>query len=177
MVRKVEVVPYDASWPEAFRREAALVGQALGLEMVAIHHIGSTAIPGIGAKPIIDILVEVRDIERIDALNGEMARLGYEARGELGISGRRYFVKGGDETRTHHLHIFQAGNPEVERHLTFRDYVRSHPHEARAYGRLKEELARRYPEDIEHYVEGKDGFVKEMDRRARAWREGEGEQE
>jgi GrpB-like predicted nucleotidyltransferase (UPF0157 family) len=159
MVRKVEVVPHDPNWSKLFRVEADQVAVVLGREVVAIHHIGSTAIPGISAKPIIDILVEVYDIEKIDEFDEE-----------IGIPGRRFFIKGDDSTRTHHVHVFQTGDPEVERHLNFRDYMIAHPEVAQAYSRLKEELARKFPEDIKGYIEGKDGFIKEMDRRAAAWR-------
>jgi GrpB-like predicted nucleotidyltransferase (UPF0157 family) len=100
-----------------------------------------------------------------------MMRLGYQPKGEFGIPGRRFFIKGNDSARTHHVHVFQTGDPEVERHLGFRDYMIAHPQEAQAYHRLKEELAQKFPEDIESYIEGKDGFIKEMNRKAKAWRE------
>ena len=170
--RRVEVVPYDPAWPEMFAREADEIAEVLGPEAIAIHHIGSTSIPHLCAKPIVDVLVEVCDIERVDDFNDEMTRRGYQPRGEYGIPGRRYFVKGGDTTRTHHVHVFQIGHPDVERHLNFRDYLISHPEEAQAYGRLKEELAQQFPEDIEGYMAGKDGLIKEMDRKAEAWRAG-----
>lgn len=169
MIRRVEVVPHSASWREMFEAEAGELAAVLGDEVVKVHHIGSTAIPGIGAKPIIDILLEVRDIERMDDLTPEMAELGYEAKGEFGLPGRRYFVKDGESHRTHQIHTYQTGNPEIERHLTFRDYMISHPEDARTYSRLKEELARKFPTDIEAYMDGKDAFVKEMERRALIW--------
>ena len=171
MVRKVKVVPHDPIWSKLFGAEADEIAAVLGQEVIAIHHIGSTAIPNISAKPIIDILVEVHDIENIDDFNEEMIKLGYQPKGEFGIPGRRFFIKGNDSTRTHHVHIFQTGDPKVERHLSFRDYMIAHPEEAQAYSRLKEELAQKSPEDIESYIEGKDGFIKEMNRKAQAWRE------
>ncbi len=171
MARKVKVVAHDPNWSKLFKAEADEIAAILGPEAIAIHHIGSTAIPNISAKPIIDILVEVHDIEKIDDFDGEMIKLGYQPKGEFGIPGRRFFIKGDDSTRTHHVHIFQTGDPEVERHLDFRDYMIAHPQEAQAYNRLKEELVEKFPEDIESYMEGKDGFIKEIDRRAKAWRE------
>ena len=171
MVRKVKVVPHDPNSSKLFKVEADKIAVILGQEAIAIHHIGSTAIPNIGAKPLIDILVEVHDIEKIDEFNEEMIKLNYQPKGEFGIPGRRFFIKGDDSTRTHHVHIFQTGDPEIERHLRFRDYLMAHPEEAQAYSRLKEELARRFPEDIESYMEGKDGFIKEIDRKAKAWEE------
>ena len=171
MVRKIEVVPYDPDWPNLFKIEADRIIAVFGPEVVAIHHVGSTAIPNICAKPIIDVLVEVQDIEKIDDFNEEMVRQGYRPQGEFGIPGRRFFIKGDDATRTHHIHMFQTGNPEIERHLSFRDYMIAHPEEAQAYSRLKEELSQRFPHDIEGYVAGKDGLIKEIDRKAKAWRE------
>ena len=146
-----------------------------GQEIVAIHHIGSTAIPTVKAKPIVDMLVEVRDIEKIDDFNATMSGLGYLPRGEYGIAGRRYFIKGDEIYRTHHIHVYQTGHPDIARHLDFRDYLIAHPEEAQAYSRLKEELAGRYPMDVASYVAGKDGLIKELDRRAKAWREHQSE--
>ncbi len=171
MVRKIKVVPHDPNWPELFQAEADKLIGILGQEIVAIHHIGSTVIPNISAKPIVDILVTVHDIEKIDQFGEEMIELGYRPQGEFGIPGRRFFIKGSDANRTHHAHIFQTGNPEIERHLNFRDYLIAHPEEAQTYSRLKHELTRKFSEDIESYMEGKDGFIKEVEKRAKAWKE------
>ncbi len=162
-------MPHSSRWAGEFRAEAERLTAALGDEVVAVHHVGSTAIPGISAKPIIDILLEVREVERLDGLGPEMSGLGYEAKGEFGLPGRRFFVKHAGERRTHQIHAYTTGNPELERHLAFRDYMISHPEDAEAYGRLKEELARRFSTDIEGYMDGKDAFIKEMERRALAW--------
>jgi GrpB-like predicted nucleotidyltransferase (UPF0157 family) len=169
VLSRVEVVPHSPGWAAEFRAEAQRLRDALGDEVVAVHHVGSTAIPGISAKPIIDILLAVREVERLDDLGPEMSGLGYEARGEFGIPGRRFFVKHAGPRRTHHIHAFAAGSPELERHLAFRDYMISHPENARAYGRLKEGLAQEFPTDIEAYMDGKDAFIKEMESEALAW--------
>jgi GrpB-like predicted nucleotidyltransferase (UPF0157 family) len=92
-MRKVEVVPHDPKWRSAFEVESNQVAEALGENVVAVHHIGSTAIPGIYAKPIIDLLVEVKDIVQVDRQSLSMQALGYEVMGEYGIPGRRYFRK------------------------------------------------------------------------------------
>ena len=170
-MRKVEVVPYDPGWVGEFESQARRLASVLGDEAVAIHHYGSTAIPGLCAKPIIDILVEVKDIKAIDALNAEMEALGYEARGEQGFSGRRYFVREHDERRTHHVHMYETGHAEIERWLRFRDYLLAHPDEAEAYGNLKRSLAEQFPYDALRYNEGKTSFVRRVDELARAWRE------
>lgn len=172
---KVEVVPHDPQWRDAFAAEAAHLAAALGVDVAAIHHIGSTAIPGIHAKPVIDLLVEVDDIEAIDARSGAMEALGYQVMGEFGIPGRRYFRKDDRHgTRTHQVHAFQAGSPQAERHLAFRDYMIAHPAEAQRYSELKRKLAEEYPYDMDGYIDGKDGFIKEMDRRAAQWRSSAG---
>ena len=170
-MRKVEVVPHDPRWRDAFEAEAKHVAAALGENVVAIHHIGSTAIPNIYAKPVVDLLVEVRDIAEVDGRSSAMESIGYEVMGEYGITGRRYFRKDNQEgIRTHHVHAFGAGSAEVERHLAFRDYMIAHPGDAQRYSELKSKLAEEHPQSIDGYMDGKDGFIKEIDRRATQWR-------
>lgn len=170
-MKKVEVVPHDPRWRDAFEAEAKQIANALGHNAVAIHHIGSTAIPRIHAKPVIDLLVEVDDIQAIDARSSAMESIGYEVMGEFGIPGRRYFRKDDQHgIRTHQVHAFQAGSGEVMRHLAFRDYMIAHPADAQRYSELKRRLAEEYPWHMDGYVDGKDGFIKEMDRRAAEWR-------
>ena len=108
-VQRVFLVPRDARWAEEFSRESSVVAGAIGDLLIAMHHIGSTAIPGIHAKPIIDILAVVSDVALLDESRPQMEALGYEAMGEFGISGRRYFRK--DDAcgnRTHQIHAFQT---------------------------------------------------------------------
>lgn len=169
-MRIVAVHPPNPHWQTQAAAESQQVTQALGETVVAIHHIGSTAIPGIYAKPIIDLLVEVCDIAAVDDRNPFMAALGYQVMGEFGLPGRRYFRKDNAAgVRTHHVHVFAAGSPEVVRHLAFRDFMTAHPDHAQAYSDLKRELAAQYPTDIDGYMDGKDAFVKEMQQRALAW--------
>jgi GrpB-like predicted nucleotidyltransferase (UPF0157 family) len=167
MARKVTLVPYNPGWPAIYEIEAVRLARLLRGEVLTIHHMGSTAIPYINAKPIIDVLVEVQDISRIDLFNNKMTKHGYIPMGEYGIRGRRFFIKGDYINRTHHIHMFQKGNPEIGRHLRFRDYLISHPKEAQAYSRLKDKLARRFPKDIESYTQGKDNFITKIDEKAR----------
>jgi GrpB-like predicted nucleotidyltransferase (UPF0157 family) len=169
MARTVEVVSYRIDWPEEFDREAKALRRIFGDQLITIHHFGSTAIPGISAKPIIDILLTVREIDSADALSDELEELGYNAVGEYGITGRRFFYKGTEELRSHHLHVYQFDNPHILRHLAFRDYMRTHPMTAHRYGQLKEELARQFPEDMDKYIAGKNAFVKEQEREALEW--------
>ena len=170
-MKKVEVVPHNSRWREEFEAEAKRVAAALGGENVAaVHHIGSTAIPDIYAKPVIDLLVEVRDIIEVDGRSSAMQSLGYEVMGEFGIPGRRYFRKDDREgIRTHQIHAFETGSAQIERHLAFRDYMIAHPAEARMYSELKRKLAAEHPQSPDEYMDGKDDFIKETDRRAALW--------
>ncbi|WOD38212.1 GrpB family protein [Nodosilinea sp. E11] len=168
---QVQVHPPNPQWPQAFAAEAAQVALALSDNVIQVHHIGSTAILGIYAKPVIDLLVEVNQVERVDAHNDAMVALGYSALGEYGIAGRRYFRKeSGQGDRTHHVHTFQVGSAEVVRHLAFRDFMIAHPNCAQQYSDLKRQLAAQYVHDIEGYMDGKDKFVKMMEQRALHWR-------
>ncbi len=166
----VIVVPHDPSWPRHFDVEARRIAERAGDIVVRLHHIGSTAIPGIHAKPIIDILMEVTALQALDAVTPELEALGYEAKGEFGIPGRRYFRKNDAlGRRTHHVHAFESGTHDVQRHLAFRDYMIAHPAAAHAYGELKRELARQHPDDSKAYMDGKDAFVKQGEVQAMAW--------
>ncbi len=168
LMRKVEVIAYRPEWVERFEREAARLRPVFGAQ-ARIHHIGSTSVVGLSAKPVIDILIEVPDIRRVDRLNAQMEALGYEARGEFGLAGRRYFPLEVNGERVVHVHVFKQDSPQARRHLAFRDYLRSHAESAAEYGRLKSELARCFPADIQGYMDGKDAFVKEVERQALAW--------
>ncbi|HAT4673263.1 TPA: GNAT family N-acetyltransferase [Legionella pneumophila subsp. pneumophila] len=163
--RLIEVVSYDANWSMQFEQEAERIKKALGSNCIEIHHIGSTSVPGLAAKPIIDMIPVVLDISKVDSANAAMQALGYEAKGEYGIPFRRYFQKG-ESLRTHHAHIFEFGNSEIERHLKFRDWMRAHPKDREAYARLKQELAHQYPNDITAYCLGKEDFIATIDKKA-----------
>ncbi len=171
-MRKVEVVPHDPKWRDAFEQEKQQLLPVFNSNLIAIHHIGSTAISNIYAKPIIDFLIEVKEIAKVDECNLSMEALGYEVMGEFGISGRRYFRKSNIAgVRTHHVHIFKVGEPEVEKHLVFRDYMMNHQEDAQQYSDLKRELARNYPNDIDSYMDGKNEFIQQMIAKAVKWRE------
>jgi GrpB-like predicted nucleotidyltransferase (UPF0157 family) len=170
-VHRVYLAPHDLRWPQEFARESSALATVMGDPLVEMHHIGSTAIPRIRAKPIIDMLAVVRDLPSLDEKNPAMEAFGYEPKGEFGIPGRRYFRKNDrDGNRTHQIHAFQTGSSQIERHLAFRDFLSAHPRYARQYELLKMRLAELYPNDIGSYADGKAEFVKEMDGRAAAWR-------
>ncbi|AIF80677.1 hypothetical protein I862_00560 [endosymbiont of Acanthamoeba sp. UWC8] len=167
--RKVEVVAYKEEWKKIFHEEATNIKELMGELITYIHHIGSTSISNIKAKPIVDIMPVVKDIAQVDAFNMEMEAMGYKAYGEYGLTGRRYFAKFSNQeenTRVAHVHFYQEGNLEVEQHLLFRDYLISHPQDALRYSELKESLAEKYPNDIDRYRMGKDIFIKQILKKA-----------
>jgi GrpB-like predicted nucleotidyltransferase (UPF0157 family) len=171
MTRKVEVVPHDPNWLHLFESESNLIVVALGENAVEIHHIGSTSIETIYAKPIIDILVEVKYIDRVDCQNSSMQLLGYQCMGEFGINDRRFFLKDDrDGIRTHHIHVFEVGSAQIARHLAFRDYLNIHIEDALTYSLLKRSLAKKHLHDIQGYMDGKHDFIQEIDCKAAEWR-------
>ena len=168
MPQHIVVVPYRPQWQEDFRQEAEKIRAVLGDNCIRICHIGSTAVEGLAAKPIIDIMPVVADLNGVDACRPGLEGLGYEYCGEFGIPGRRYLRKGGDE-RTHQIHVFrQDDRANIIRHLAVRDYLRRHEEEREAYAALKLSLAAQYPYDIEKYCDGKDSFVKALESKALA---------
>ena len=169
-MQHITVVPYDPAWPGLYEAEAQAIAGVLGQRLTAIHHIGSTAVPGLAAKPVIDIMPVVWAVTEADECRADFEALGYEYLGEFGIPGRRYLRKGCDE-RTHQMHIFASDDVHaIARHLAVRDYLRAHPARAAAYGALKLELAARFPYDIDGYCDGKDAFVGALERDALEWR-------
>ena len=166
VTRRVILRPYDLAWPIHFRVEVSKLVSLFEPLLGAIYHIGSTSVPGLLSKPTIDILIEVTDLAGVDHLTERMFELGYEARGENGILERRYFVRADRGVHLVHVHVFQTGNPEVHRHLAFRNFLRRSPRMADAYGDLKEELAIRHVLDPDAYTDGKEPFVREIDRLA-----------
>ena len=166
MPQHITVLDYDAKWPQQYESERARLAEILKENGLAIYHIGSTAVPGLAAKPIIDIMAVVRNLEQVDAVAEKFLAIGYEYLGEFGIAGRRYLRKGGDE-RTHQVHIFQAEDwRNISRHLAFRDYMRTHEAACNDYANLKKNLAQQFPYDIDGYCDGKESFVREPEERA-----------
>lgn len=171
--RRVRVVAHDPRWVDRFSEAAEELAVALGA-LASVHHIGSTAIPGLHAKPIIDLLVAAQDLDRVDARTPALEALGYEALGEYGLPGRRYFRRADAAgERTHHVHVWRVGDPALLRHLAFRDYLLAHPGVAAEYGELKRRLAARHADDIQAYMDGKDAFVTAVEADALAWHAGQ----
>jgi GrpB-like predicted nucleotidyltransferase (UPF0157 family) len=160
---------YSPDWPRRFEEESERLHALLGDELVAVHHIGSTSVPGLAAKPIIDMMPLVREITRMDELVPTFEAAGYKAWGEYGIPGRRYFTKDQGEYRTHNIHIFAADNPEVERHLAFAAYLREYETVRREYETLKRQVYALHPANVTDYNNGKDAWIKQIEPVAVAW--------
>jgi GrpB-like predicted nucleotidyltransferase (UPF0157 family) len=165
----VDVVEYNPQWAQDFVDEAERLARVFDDQLTAIYHIGGTSIPYMFAKPIIDILPVVRDIERVESLNDALEEIGYAPRGEYGLEGRRYFVKIVEGRHTHHVHVFEKGHPEIDRLVLFRDFLVHHGEDAKAYAELKQRLARRFPNDPPSYTDAKTAFIQATEVRANAW--------
>jgi len=152
---RIEIVSYHSEWPRMFEREAGPLKLAFGENLIALHHFGSTSIPFLCAKPKIDILAVVKQLSKIDI--SDLQKLGFADRGEVIVSGR-YFSK---ENPKIHLHVFEEGNPNIERNLIFRDWLRTHENDRNAYASLKKDLAARYDDGME-YCRAKTDFITQI---------------
>ncbi len=148
---------YNPNWSLLFLAEKERLFASLGNDVLDVQHIGSTAIPGMPAKPILDIGVAVANFEEASRCIPLLEQLGYRYKGENGIPRRHYFVKG--EPRTHHLHMLEIESAEWKSHLRFRDYLRRNPASAQAYASLKQNLATQFATDREAYQNGKEDFI------------------
>ena len=153
---------HDPRWAERARQEEARLFGALGDVLICVHHIGSTAISGIDAKPIVDLMPVVTSLDAFDAAVGRVEALGYRVWGEAGIEGRRYCTINGatDGRREVQAHVFAAASPHIGRHLAFRDYMRAHADEARAYQAEKRRARDLHPKDSHAYSEAKSAWVR-----------------
>ncbi len=165
----IRVVDYDHNWSLIFADLSRVIAGALGELALAIEHVGSTSVPGLAAKPIIDIDVVVESRGAVSEAIKRLAPLGYVHSGDLGVPGREAFGHdGGEEVPRdgsgrrwppHNLYVCEQDNEELARHLTFRDYMRQNPQGAAEYAELKRGLAQRFPNDIDAYIEGKTELV------------------
>lgn len=158
---EVELVPHSVAWAVNADEESKRFAAALGANLVLVHHVGSTAIPSICAKPILDLMPEVHSLDTLDAMKSVVQRLGYEWWGEYGIRGRRYCTLNDATTgrRLVQLHCFETGDPEIERHLAFRDYLRAHPEVALAYDEEKRRCRDLHPDNSHLYTDAKAAWI------------------
>lgn len=162
----MELVPHRSVWRRLFAAERRRLRRRLGAAAVDVRHVGSTAVPGLAAKPVLDIALAVRDLAAVPGLLAPLAELGYEYRGEFGLPGREFFVRG--RPRTHHLHVVRHDSGHWRAWLLFRDYLRHHPKEAARYAAFKRRKARQYAHDRAGYTASKAGLVARMLKRAAA---------
>lgn len=163
VTKHVIVVPYDEQWKQDFLKIKDELTNALGQLIIGIEHVGSTSVQGLSAKPIIDIDVVIKDLTVLEDVISVLSEIGYRYEGNLGIVGREAFKYDGKEhLRKHHLYVCPEDSPELKRHIAFRDYLRTHSDAVREYSHIKEEGAKRYPNDIERYIEHKSPFIEKI---------------
>ena len=167
------IVDYDSQWPQRFEAERLRLQNALGDYALSIEHMGSTSVPGLAAKPVIDITVGVASLALADRYCLEpIQALGYEYVPQFeDVMPRRRYFRRSDATgmRTHQIHLWEITDSEYERHIVFRDYLRAHPHEAQAYAEVKRRLAKLY-DSVNDYADAKSEFIKPCEQRAFAWK-------
>lgn len=154
----VVVTNYDPRWPVVFEELRAAIWPAIADVAMAIEHVGSTSVPGLPAKPVIDMTIVVADREHLREVISRLAGIGYQHRGDLGVSGREAFAVPTDAP-AHHLYACVQGCVALRNHMAVRDRLQHDPTAAAAYGRLKQQLAKQFPNDIDAYVDGKTAFI------------------
>jgi putative glutamine amidotransferase len=164
--RVYEIVPYDPAWTSRFETESTRIGEALGDQVVRLEHVGSTSVPGLGAKPVVDIQVSVRTMVPRATYVEPLVRLGYRWALDPWTDEHEFFSRDVDGQRAFHLHVCEQGSEWEVRHLAFRDWLRNHPEDAAAYERLKRDLAERHPRDTYTYNDAKTAFIQELEARA-----------
>jgi GrpB-like predicted nucleotidyltransferase (UPF0157 family) len=165
----VRIVDCDNDWPVLAERELRRIKEALGDLAVRLEHVGSTAVPDLPAKPIIDLQLSVAAMEPRARYVAPLERLGYLFAAAPESPDHHFFGKPPDRPRTHHLHVCETGSEHEYRHVALRDFLRSHPEEAARYAALKRELVERHPQDRLAYIDGKDAYVAALERRAVRW--------
>ncbi|HWI72391.1 MAG TPA: GrpB family protein [Baekduia sp.] len=165
----VRIVDYDRAWPVMAEQELRRIKEASGDLAVRLEHVGSTAVPGLAAKPIIDLQLSVAVMEPRERYVRPLERLGYLFAPTPESPDHHFFAKPPERPRTHHLHVCETGSEHEFRHVAVRDFLRSHPDEAACYAAIKREVAARHPEDRLAYIDGKDEYVTALEERAVTW--------
>ena len=159
----VLVLPYDPAWKSAFEQIKQELEQAIGDIIIGIEHVGSTSVEGLSAKPCIDIDVVIKDYTVFDTVVSRLALIGYTHEGDLGIQDREAFkYSNKPHLQKHHLYVCPKDSKELYRHITFRDYLRTHPEAAKRYGAVKQTAAELFPNDIDRYIAYKSPCIEEL---------------
>jgi putative glutamine amidotransferase len=164
--RAFEIEPYDPGWPRRFETESARIAAALGDQVVRMEHVGSTAVPGLGAKPVVDIQVSVRSMVPRATYVEPLVQLGYRWALDPWTDEHEFFSRDKGGRQAFHIHVCGQGSEWERRHLAFRDWLRTHPDDAAAYERLKRDLAERHPRDTYSYTDAKTSFIRDVEARA-----------
>ena len=160
---KVEVVPYDALWEKDFLNIKNEVYKVLDKLALSIEHVGSTAVCGLWAKPIIDVDIVIRDYSVLSDVVLALSSIGYTYEGNFGVYGREAFTYEGKlHLKKHHLYVCPKDSVELRKHMAFRDYLRTHPEDVLEYSQIKQQGAKLYPYDVERYIEYKSFFIKKI---------------
>lgn len=167
----VKLSAHNRRWKNLFEKEKKMLFAEFRNKILEISHGGSTAIPGIPAKPIIDMFAVVSSLSVANHIKNKLEGIGYHYRGKEGVSGRILFVKGPEERRTHHLHLVECDNDEWKNHLLIKNYYLKHPDVARRYAKLKVKLAKKYPDNRSAYGKGKDDFIQSVIAKAKKERD------
>ncbi len=176
MPRYIEVIDYRQEWQFHYEKEVRLLRNVFGPTQSRIHHIGSTSVPGMKAKPIIDILIEIKPGTIVEDFYEQMRELGYDCRGECldarvpGTPGRYYFSKDKNGKRYCQVHVCHEGHFQIVELIALRDYLREHPDRAAKYGELKCRLASEFARNNVEYMRGKDKFIKQLILEAMEWK-------
>jgi GrpB-like predicted nucleotidyltransferase (UPF0157 family) len=165
----VRIVEHDAAWAVRAHEELLRLAEALGAVAVRLEHVGSTAVPGLAAKPVIDLQLSVASLEPAAGYAEPLERLGYLFVPDPESPDYRFFAKPAARPRSHHLHVCEAGSRHELRHLAVRDFLRAHEDEAARYAAFKRDLAARVPEDRLAYIEGKGPYMGDLEERAMRW--------
>jgi putative glutamine amidotransferase len=164
--RSYGISPHDPAWSRRFEAESARIREALGDQVIRLEHVGSTSVPGLAAKPVVDIQVSVRSMVPRSLYVDPLMALGYRWALDPWTDEHEFFSRNQGGERAFQIHVCPAGSEWERRHLAFRDWLRDHPDDAAAYERLKRELAVRHPRDIYAYIDGKTPFIREVEARA-----------
>lgn len=163
----VELKNYDPNWVKEYEEEAKLLKKVLGDRIIEIHHIGSTSIPGLMAKPVIDIIIVLKSLDNIEEIENLLKDYDYENRGPQGVEDRMFFAKGSEDARTHYIHFTTPNSETYYNQIYFKKYLIEHPEYLKKYCDLKQDLALKYPEERKKYTAGKNEFISNVIRLAK----------
>ena len=164
--KKVKLLPYNPAWKKLYKKEEKFLRSVIGKQVLDIQHVGSTSIPGVKAKPIIDIAIGVKNLKSGKKCIKPLEKLGYEHKGGAGIKGRHFFAKGSEKNRTHYVHIVKLNGRFWKNCILFRDYLQKHKRTIKKYNELKEKLAKKYKDNRKKYTAQKHSFIQGIIKKA-----------